>query len=135
MISMRRQAGRRCRGQAIVEFAIVFPVFILLVLMLVDFGRAIWYYNAISNGAREGARTAIIRTRTDTEIRTLVKEKALGVPLADGDITISPSGTRTARQPVEVYITYVFTPITPMVGTLIGGSLTLESSSSMLVEY
>ncbi len=119
-----------------VEFALVLPLFLLLVMIIVDFSRGIWYYNAISNAAREGARSAIIRTRTDTEIRTLVKEKATGVPLVDGDITIAPSGARTARQPVEIYITYVFTPITPLIGDLIsGGSITLKSSSSMTVEY
>ncbi len=137
MIGIRRQLIGHRRGQSIVEFAIVFPLFLLLVMMIVDFGRAIWYYNAISNGAREGARYAIINSpdRTDAVIKQFVREKAVGVPLVDADITITPAVTRTPMDPVEVSVSFQFTPITPLVGDLIGGGVTLESSSSMTVEY
>lgn len=43
-----------------VEFTLVAPVFILLVLGLVDASRAVYDYNVISNGAREGAREAVL---------------------------------------------------------------------------
>ncbi len=136
MLSVLSRGGGVTRGQAIVEFAIVFPVFILLVMMIVDFGRVVWYDNAISNGAREGARYAIINhpSRDDPAIRQYVREKAVGVPLVDADITITPAVTRIARDPVKVSISYQFTPITPMVGDLIGGSVTLDASSQMIVE-
>jgi len=53
-----RRSGER--GQGLVEIALVLPVFLLIVLGTIDFGRAIYYYSVISNGAREGARYAIV---------------------------------------------------------------------------
>ena len=54
------QARRRSTGQALAEFAIVFPIFMLSVLILIDFARAIFVYSVISDAAREGARYAIV---------------------------------------------------------------------------
>ncbi|MGE5481699.1 MAG: TadE/TadG family type IV pilus assembly protein [Bacteroidota bacterium] len=50
----------RASGQALVEFALVAFVFVLLVMGLVDFGRAVFTYNTLSNTAREGARYAAV---------------------------------------------------------------------------
>jgi Flp pilus assembly protein TadG len=55
-----RQRSSRGRGQATAEFAIVFPLFLLLVLIVVDLARAIYVYSVISDAAREGARYAIV---------------------------------------------------------------------------
>lgn len=48
------------RGQALVEFALVLPLFVLLLLAIFDFGRVIWARNIIENAAREGTRQAIV---------------------------------------------------------------------------
>jgi hypothetical protein len=47
---------KRQRAQNLVEFGIVFPVFLLLVIGLLDLGRAAWYYNTASFVARDAAR-------------------------------------------------------------------------------
>ena len=46
-------------GQALVEFALVVPVLILLLFGILDFGRAIYAYNTIADAARDGARVAV----------------------------------------------------------------------------
>jgi hypothetical protein len=51
---------RGTRGQALAEFALIFPVLILLIVAAIDIGRGIFAYNSITNGAREGARLAIV---------------------------------------------------------------------------
>jgi Flp pilus assembly protein TadG len=51
---------RREVGQDLIEYALVFPVLMLLLLGIIDFGRIIYSYNAISNAAREAARLAIL---------------------------------------------------------------------------
>lgn len=58
MPTLLRHRGRRrgSRGQGLVEFALVFPIFILLLFVAVDAGRFIFALSAVSNGAREGAR-------------------------------------------------------------------------------
>ena len=56
----RRRTRARTRGQAMVEFAIVLPVFLAMLLGIVDFGRVIWATNSLSNAAAEAARFAIV---------------------------------------------------------------------------
>ena len=48
------------RGQALVEFALVFPVFVLLLVGLFDFGRVIWVNDTLATAAREAGRYAIV---------------------------------------------------------------------------
>jgi Flp pilus assembly protein TadG len=50
----------RSRGQAMVEFALVIPIFILLMVALFDFGRVIWVNDTLSTAAREAVRFAIV---------------------------------------------------------------------------
>ena len=56
------------RGQALVEFALVIPLLFLLIFALVDFGRVIYTQNAISQGAREGARWGSVQARSASDI-------------------------------------------------------------------
>ena len=51
---------RGSRGQSLVEFALVFPIFILLVFGLIDMGRYAYVNSTISQAAREGARVAAV---------------------------------------------------------------------------
>ena len=57
---MRRRRERRDRGQALVEFALALIPFLLLLMAVFDFGRAIYIYNGVSQAAREVARTASV---------------------------------------------------------------------------
>lgn len=53
-----RNEGRR--GQALVEFALILPILILLLVGIFDFGRAIYAFNTVNNAAREAVRLAIV---------------------------------------------------------------------------
>jgi Flp pilus assembly protein TadG len=55
-----RQSRGRPRGQSLVEFALVFPVLMLMVFGLIDGGRLVYAYNTLSNAARDAARVAIV---------------------------------------------------------------------------
>jgi Flp pilus assembly protein TadG len=50
----------KTRGQAMVEFALIFPIFILLLVGMFDFGRVVWVNNTLATAAREAARFAIV---------------------------------------------------------------------------
>ena len=54
----------RSRGQSLVEFALVIPIFLVLLMAIVDIGRAIWAQNSVAAAAREGARYAIVHGGT-----------------------------------------------------------------------
>src|SRR3989454_2859963 len=84
------------RSQAIVEFAIVAPVLLLLIFGVVDFGRVIYVYATINQGVNEGARSAIRASAllpTNNDVETAVKQHAVDVSLANpcpnGPITMA----------------------------------------------
>jgi Flp pilus assembly pilin Flp len=59
------------RGAAMVEMAVVLPVLMLIVMGIVEFGRAWNVYQVITDAAREGARRAVIRDGdTDAKVGT-----------------------------------------------------------------
>lgn len=52
-------ARSRQRSQALIEFALISPVLLLLLFGIVDIGRAVFYFDTLNHAAREGARTAV----------------------------------------------------------------------------
>lgn len=143
MLRTRDKTARSVRGQTMVEFALVFPVFILVVLGVIDLGRAVWQYNTLSNAAREGARYGIVlknpdgTTRTDAQIIDFVKDKAVGVDIANGgSVVIAPSGMRVAKDYITVTVKYQYQPVAPLISAVIpGGVINLSATSKMIVEY
>jgi len=51
---------RTLRGQSLVEFALILPILLILLMGILDFGRAIAAYNSVSNAARSAARVAVV---------------------------------------------------------------------------
>jgi hypothetical protein len=62
MLTIMRAVRRRhgSRGQSMVEFALLSPVFFLMIMGLTDAARAVYDYNVISNASREGVREAVL---------------------------------------------------------------------------
>ncbi len=56
----RRLRGRHGRGQTLVEFALVLPIFLLMLFGLIDMGRYVYLNSTLSQAAREGARVAAV---------------------------------------------------------------------------
>ena len=56
----RRRGPGAERGAAMVEFALVVPIFLLLVMGVIDFGATFNDYNSVRQGVREGARQAVV---------------------------------------------------------------------------
>ena len=61
------RGGRRgdARGQSLVEFSLVFPIIVLLIVGFVEIGRAVYAFNTIANAARQGARVAAVNQLAD----------------------------------------------------------------------
>lgn len=139
----------RRRGQALVEFVIVAPIFFLILFATIDFGRYVYYVQVLNNAAREGTRYAIVHGAlslsptgppddpTGTAVADAVRKYAIGViGLEDAStLTITstwgtppdtPSNTRGTKVTVEV--TYAFRsliPIVPMPAISVNGASTL----------
>ncbi len=138
-------------GQALVETALALTVFLLLVMGIFDFGRAIFAYNSLSNAAREAARVGAVSGGTVTDIcRTAVTKSFVpgapnpaGCPGSEGgwspdsadlSVTIIRGVAGDTSQPVQVTLTYQFHAVTPLIGLIIGDPLTLTAASKMYVE-
>jgi Flp pilus assembly protein TadG len=59
-----KRTEHRSPGQALVEFAFVLPVFLLLLYSIIEFGRYVYTVQILNNAAREGARYAIVHGST-----------------------------------------------------------------------
>ena len=85
-----RRAGEH--GQGILEFAVIFPIFIMLVFVVFDGGIMMGRYNAINHAAKEGARRAA--TGADaTTVRAVVAGQSQG--LLDATTTCDTTGDRS----------------------------------------
>lgn len=85
-----RQPDRR--GAAMVEMAIVLPIFLMVSLGIIEFGRAMMVANMVTNSAREGARMAVLDGSTNTQVQQAVRDflsAAISVKPADVNITIT----------------------------------------------
>jgi Flp pilus assembly protein TadG len=56
------------RAQSLIEFALVLPIFLLVVTGLIDVARAVWQENTLAYAAREGTRYAIVHGTAGTPI-------------------------------------------------------------------
>ncbi len=92
---------RRKRGQSLVEMAMISPFLIMILLMVVDCGRAAYDYSTLAAAAREGARAAITtgNNRPDnSRVIGSVQANAIGLALSGGSCvndTPAPSPTMT----------------------------------------
>ncbi|MBU0491674.1 MAG: pilus assembly protein [Chloroflexi bacterium] len=130
------QQVKREPGQSIVEFALILPVLLLLIFGFLDLGRAVYTQSVMANAAREGARVGIISTRSNADIRAAVRDRAIGVALTDGDITITPATRRTGDS-ITVHVTTEFYAVTPFAAAFMNGGsdhIDLESTATMTVE-
>jgi Flp pilus assembly protein TadG len=66
-IKLSLQTKRNMRGVAVVEFALLIFLLLIVVAGIVEFGRAFWYYDALNKATRDGARF-LSMTRVSTTI-------------------------------------------------------------------
>src|SRR6187551_3611775 len=83
----RNPSTRRDRGQALMEFALVIPVFLLILVALFDLGRAVFAYNTLTNAAREGARIAIVNQYKPSIVARAKQQTAI-VELNDPSVVV-----------------------------------------------
>jgi len=122
----------RRRGEAIVEFAVVLPVLILIVLGIVVLGKMFFDYLTVQNAAREGARAAAVG-KSDDEVVEVVRDRARLLNIHNLRVEITPpEDERTVGDPVTVEVWYEHYHI-PIFG-LIANPRTLYGRATMRVE-
>ncbi len=124
---MRRLRARLAdqRGAALVEFAVILPLLILLVFGTIEFGRA---YNAkvtLTHAAREGVRELAITA--DFDAAAAVATDAASSTLDPAEITVTATVCDPGN-PVELTVAYPFDYDIPLLGD---GTLNLTSKGVM----
>jgi len=130
------------RGATLVEFAIGATVFLTVMFAVLEFGRALWVHNALSDAARRGARYAIVHPETDwaaVENVVIYGDPAGGTTpvvsnLTGANVNVTYSGFGLSGGTATVSITnYQFQFVVPIVSTTItmpdyATTLTAESA-------
>jgi Flp pilus assembly protein TadG len=104
-----RQSNKNRRGVAAVEFAIVAPLFFLLVIGIVEVGRAMMVQQLLINASRVGARRAITLSSSEQAVVDAVEEYATGVGVEGLSVEVSPDPATAAAGAaitVDVEINY-----------------------------
>ena len=118
------------RGAAAVEFALVVPLLLILVLGIAEFGRAYNISTTLASAAREGARTMALQNSA-SEARTAAQGAATGISLSASQITVTPSSCPTSSTGSTTLVTVSITyPMTFVTG-LLGSSITLKGTGVM----
>jgi Flp pilus assembly protein TadG len=124
---------RRREGQSLIEFALVIPVFLLVLFGLLDIGYAVYVNNALAEGAREGARWGSVQGHAATSAaRLTVQSHTLGAMAAVPSATVVVTCELPTLQPVTdpttcgsgdvltVTVTSRVTMFTPVIAQLLG---------------
>jgi Flp pilus assembly protein TadG len=134
------QALRSRSGQSLVEFALVAPLFFLLVFGITDFGRLFFTQETLQFALREAGRYAVTGqqmvdpnnanahlSRVDS-IKAIAKQKAIGIDVSNITVSSPQGGLATPSggpgDTVVVSLTTNLKLITPMIGRFFGPSQT-----------
>jgi Flp pilus assembly protein TadG len=102
-----RSCRRKRQGAAAVEFAVVAPLFFLLVIGMIEFGRAIMVQQVLTNAAREGARVGVLDSTTPThdQVVSTVTSYLSSAGVSGATVTMSPNEPTSAGYGALVTVT------------------------------
>ena len=139
----RARRARPRGGQSTVELALLLPVFLLVLVGVVDLGRAFYRYAVLTNSVREGARIATF-DQTEATIQGAVVARSAGIGLTTANVTVTCFSGATATTKtcgsvalgdgVRVAATHTFSPITGRLIAIVGASLNITSSAMRSVQ-
>jgi Flp pilus assembly protein TadG len=122
-------------GVAAVEFAIVAPVFFMLILGIIEIGRAMMVQQVLVNASRVGARQAALLTSTQSGVESAVTDYANGVGIHGVQVTVSTNpATATAGTAITVGASTSFSNVSWLRSPWIMGGKTLSATSTMRKE-
>jgi Flp pilus assembly protein TadG len=143
---LRQRAGSE-RGAEIIEFALVTPIFALLIAAMFDFGFMFRNWELMTNAAREGARVGVLPSyacdgsTTDVKARVEAYMAASGVAAASFNVSTKNAAVTTTAGTFNACVVTVqmnsALPSLSVLGTMFGGSFTtipLKSQAVMRTE-
>ena len=152
--------NRKDLGQSLIEFAILLPFLLLLIMALFDIGRFVFYYSVLNTAVREGTRFAIVQPNCDyrsdpiacdgiyldsypldcaeassianVNICNEVSSKLFSISeLSTSTIVIDHTLSSTDDYMIKINIDFLFKPITPGLGII--WDFTMHANSQMIM--
>lgn len=126
--------SRRSRGQAMVEFTLILPCLMLLILGIYQFGQTYADYIQVTNAARDGGRKALV-SRGDangvSDTITAAKNATWWLNTSTMNVTVSPAQPWAQGQNVTVTVTYPYN--ISLLGFVVASG-TLKSATTVRME-
>lgn len=125
---------RKQKGQALVEFAIILPVLLLLVMGIIQFGLMFNSYISVCSASREGARVGVVGS-TDAQIESAIRTDFPSINTSDLTIAVTtPDSNRTPGEALTVTVTYKYHITIPIIKNLLSDAINIRSQTSMRIE-
>jgi Flp pilus assembly protein TadG len=131
-----RSFRKKRHGASVVEFAIVAPVFFLLVFGMIEYGRLVMVQQVLTNATREGARQAVLDGKETAEVKQVVVDylHSSSISSADvDDVTVTPDPPKSAGSgdPVTVSVSISFNQVSWLPSPMFLGGKTMRAQSVM----
>lgn len=125
---------KRSKGQSLVEFALVMPLLLMILIGIIEFGFMFSNYITLTNASREAARVVSLGGTYDQ-----AEDRIAGVSglLDSNEITMQTSvdvSTLGRGDSITVTLRYPYHFLTPFLSPFFGSELLLESSATLRVE-
>lgn len=112
------------RGVAAAEFALLLPVFLLILFGIIEFGMMMYGREIVTNAAREGARAGIVQgppKRTSGDITNIANTYLTGTGINQANVTFTPTGVGlSSPNMLTVTAQYRYNFIIPYIPTITG---------------
>ncbi len=118
------------RGQSLVEFALVVPVFVTILFGIIEFSRMFETMNVVTSAAREGARVAAVTAPDGSQVQSAA-QSVLNAGGVGGNATITVGGPGSGNM-VTVTVSINYTPLT---GSIIPGLSSMQITKSAVMRW
>ena len=130
---VRAQGNRR--GVATVEFALIAPLFFMLVLGCIELGRGLMVQQVLTNASREGVRNAIMLSGTQSSAISAATNFANGGTVGGVSVTVTPDPSQaSAGDMISLTVSVPFANVTWVPTPWFMGGKTLSATSVMRKE-
>lgn len=132
MIARKRLVGKS--GQALVEFSLVLPILILVIVGIIEFAILFSSFLVVQNAARDAVRQIAVGG-SDVAVFQLVTDNVVGIDSSKLTFSAAPAaGVRRRGEPITVTVVYNHHIITPMLSLILGQDLQWQMTATMRYE-
>lgn len=122
-------------AQSLVEFALIIPIVLALLLGFFDLARAIFYNSSLQNAVRQAARSGMVMDFDEEAIRAKVFENAFGLPVNEDNfaiqIEINTLKDYSGWETLQISAIYCYEPVTPGITSILGNCINTNGKTGI----